>query len=385
MCGNKKTILFINHWAKELGGAEYSLLDILEEIAKSKKAEIYLLTSEEGLLHKKLEGKNINYKIIPCSKNVIKIRRTSLFISILREWQAMFSFFLFLVKTYLFVSKLKPVCIHANVPKSHITLFFLCLMGYKGKTIIHMREIFEKNSLAYFIYFFFSFVKNLEIIAVSKSVKFHLPSLLQKKTEVIYNGVTISPKKKISFTDYPVKFLYLGRIVRWKRCDILIVAFVRVVKKKRKSSAYLTIAGNLSYGDKNYIDYLTNLIHQNNAEDLIRFNFNIENPLEVLCSHDVMCVPSAKEPFGRVAAEAQGCGLPVIGFKEGGLPEIVIDGETGIVVEEGNLDKLGDAIGYFIDNPHQISLMGERGRVRAIEMFNKEKQIPLIVDKILSS
>jgi len=62
--------------------------------------------------------------------------------------------------------------------------------------------------------------------------------------------------------------------------------------------------------------------------------------------------------------------VPVICTDFGGLPEAVLDGETGIIVPPGDVDSLSKAIKYLIDNPEIRKKMGEAGRRRVEEMFS---------------
>ena len=61
-------------------------------------------------------------------------------------------------------------------------------------------------------------------------------------------------------------------------------------------------------------------------------------------------------------------GLPVISTDEGGIPDIVKDGETGFIVDKQNPKKLAEKIKHLIDNPEKASLMGEKGK----EKFKRE-------------
>jgi UDP-glucose:tetrahydrobiopterin glucosyltransferase len=59
----------------------------------------------------------------------------------------------------------------------------------------------------------------------------------------------------------------------------------------------------------------------------------------------VLCPASWEEPFGMVAAEAQACGAPVVAWRRGALPEVIIDGTTGFLVEPGALEAAAEAVG----------------------------------------
>ena len=104
------------------------------------------------------------------------------------------------------------------------------------------------------------------------------------------------------------------------------------------------------------------------------------DPESVFLSHDIFCNASLNEPFGRVIAEAQGCGLPVVAFNTGGIPEIVEHNESGILVSDRNLKSFTDAISRFIEKPELIEKMGLKGREKVECFFNRNKQMPTIIN-----
>jgi glycosyltransferase involved in cell wall biosynthesis len=78
-------------------------------------------------------------------------------------------------------------------------------------------------------------------------------------------------------------------------------------------------------------------------------------------------VPSIwPEPCPTVVMEAMACGRPVIGSKIGGLPELVVDGETGFLVRPGDPIALERAITYLLSNPELRDKMGEAGKERVL-------------------
>jgi glycosyltransferase involved in cell wall biosynthesis len=81
---------------------------------------------------------------------------------------------------------------------------------------------------------------------------------------------------------------------------------------------------------------------------------------------DIFAIPSKFESFGVAALEAQACGLPVVGFKVGGLPEVVTDGRSGYLVPAGDADALERAMDDLISDDHKREQMGSAGRTLAM-------------------
>ncbi|MGH7508763.1 MAG: glycosyltransferase [Gemmatimonadales bacterium] len=84
-------------------------------------------------------------------------------------------------------------------------------------------------------------------------------------------------------------------------------------------------------------------------------------------------IPSLEEGFGIPAAEAMGCEVAVVASDAGGLPEVVEDGVTGLVVPRGNSSALAGAIGSLLADPQRRRAMGQAGRARALRLFDWDR------------
>lgn len=88
---------------------------------------------------------------------------------------------------------------------------------------------------------------------------------------------------------------------------------------------------------------------------------------------NVLVIPSAREGFGLVAAEAMLHSLPVIATRVGGLQDIVLDKETGYLVPPFSPESIAEKIQLLIDNPQLRVEMGEKGKQRALENYTAER------------
>ncbi|GAF67606.1 unnamed protein product, partial [marine sediment metagenome] len=100
-----------------------------------------------------------------------------------------------------------------------------------------------------------------------------------------------------------------------------------------------------------------------------------EDIARVMAALDILVLPSLGEPFGRVIIEAMACAKPVVATGSGGVPEIVEDGRTGLLVPMKNYHAISEAVMNLVNNKRLASEMGERGRKRAEDLFDIKKKV----------
>ncbi len=108
-----------------------------------------------------------------------------------------------------------------------------------------------------------------------------------------------------------------------------------------------------------------------------------------LQSFDLFVVPSLtdRESFGVAAVEASACGLPVIASRVGGLPEVVLDGQTGLLVPPGDISALAAAMARLLSEPELRARMGQAGRQFVLEHYrwaDNAKSMEQLYTEVLS-
>ena len=109
----------------------------------------------------------------------------------------------------------------------------------------------------------------------------------------------------------------------------------------------------------------------------------MQDPLSegVYAAADMVCLMSRwEELFGLVIAEAMASGKPVIGTRVGGIPESIIDGETGFLVERGDQVAMAEKILCLLDNPTLRANMGRKARQVAEAKFDHRKSVTKLIE-----
>jgi glycosyltransferase involved in cell wall biosynthesis len=176
---------------------------------------------------------------------------------------------------------------------------------------------------------------DIPIITVSESTKKDLIELKFKKVFTVSEGISFRPSEEVPEKEMEPTIVYIGRLKKAKRPDLVIKAF-KIVKRKI-SNAKLWVAGD---------GYLRKNLGKIAFDDVKFFGRVSEKDKIVLLSKAwVMVNPSVREGWGLNTIEANACGTPVIAYDVPGLKDSIVDGKTGLLIkEDGNVEKLAEAI-----------------------------------------
>jgi len=175
--------------------------------------------------------------------------------------------------------------------------------------------------------------------------------------EVIYGGVDIDSFRPL--VERKNKVLCVGRITPHKGINYLIEAL--------PSGIELDIVGPVF--DWKYYEWLNKLASGKRINFL--HGLTDKEVAQSFANASVFVFPGVfeNELFALVILEAMACGCAVIGTDVGGIPEIIIDKETGFIVPPKDPMALREKIKYLIENPEKAKEMGKAGRMRAETMF----------------
>ena len=173
------------------------------------------------------------------------------------------------------------------------------------------------------------------------------------------------------------RFLFIGRLEARKGVLELAKAFARVAEQDPKASLWVVGADNSTHDGfftrtgSDYVHAMNALWGSGIAERVHFFGKITDEEKNFLTSEcDVLVAPSVYESFGLMYLEAMRYGKPVIGTNAGGIPEVVADGLTGLLVPPESADELAMAMNQLGNNPELRRRLGKKGLSRFEESFS---------------
>jgi starch synthase len=218
------------------------------------------------------------------------------------------------------------------------------------------------------------------VIAVSDGMRADImaayPDIEQSKVRVIRNGIDTSEYSPDPRTDVVERYgidparpyvIFVGRITRQKGVPVLL----RAAAELDPSAQLVLCAGQADTPE--LLDEVTQLVDGLRATRSgvvwIPEMLPKQDVIQLLTHAAVFACPSLYEPLGIVNLEAMACSTAVVGSRVGGIPEVVADGVTGLLVSPDNPAALAMALNTVLTQPSLATSMGQAGRDRAVSEF----------------
>jgi glycosyltransferase involved in cell wall biosynthesis len=210
----------------------------------------------------------------------------------------------------------------------------------------------------------------------------------EEKVHVLHNGTQLSnfaySNPAQDFDGEQVRLLFVGRLVEVKSPLSLLDTFLEVTEEVgSKPELILTIAGNgplegevNEYIDRHGIDErvcCVGRIPHSEVRHLMQTH-------HIYVQHCKKTDGGAEEGLGVTFIEAQASGLPVVATQSGGIPDVVVDGETGYLVPEDDVEAMADRIVHLVRHPDTWERMGRAGRQHVEEHFDLTKQAGKLIE-----
>lgn len=199
------------------------------------------------------------------------------------------------------------------------------------------------------------------------------------KIVVISNGINLEDfkisyskeecRKKLNLSPQDKMVLFLGGLTPYKGPDVLVRAMAKIIKYIPDARLVLVGSGKM----RGELEESARKLGVRNHVEFAGFVTEDIKPLYYRAA-DVFVLPSTmnKEIFGIVNLEAMACSVPIVASKIGGVPDVVKEGENGLLVSPKDSEALAEAIIYLLENEEVRSKMGKNGR-KKVEDYSWEK------------
>jgi glycosyltransferase involved in cell wall biosynthesis len=285
--------------------------------------------------------------------------------------------FLSLYRWLRFLHNLRPDIVHFNISRIIEPVIAARLLGLP--CVMHFRDIPSKMDYRFALgRTIFWKIMNLctAWIANSYTTWSDIFEFCSGTLVVIPNGLDLR-----RFDEYyesgewapdhrKIRVAMIGLLVPWKN-HVGFIHMAAELSKQREDIEFL-IAGD---GDKTYTDQLRALASRQGLGDRLRFLGSIENVPSFLSTVDVLVHPVEKESFGRVFIEAMAARVPIVAYNAGASKEIVVDWQTGILVEAHDPVMLQTAVLRLVSDPALRKVMGEAGRRRVEAYYSIDEHV----------
>lgn len=216
------------------------------------------------------------------------------------------------------------------------------------------------------------------IIAVSKAIERRLIEIgaAPDKVHYIPSGVDVQLFNNAALRFSPPTFLAVGRFVDKKAPELTLLAFQKVVEQIPDARLVMVGSGPLReicqrLTKQWQLDQSVSFPGQQSHQEIVHYM----QQACVFVQHSIESLSGDSEGTPNTLKEAQASGLPVIATYHGGIPDIVLDGETGFLVEEGDVEGMATAMVQLVSNPQLATQMGQAGRQRMKDYFSMEQSI----------
>ena len=378
----RKRIVFFDHTSLMSGG-EIALLNLVTTLDKEKYEPLVVLCAE-GPLADILRKTGLETHIFPLSSSVLQTRKDSLGISSIMQLKKCFALLNYTRNLSDLLRSLRADLVHTNSLKSDVIGAVAGRLA--GVPVIwHVRDRIASDYLPSSVATTFRWLCTFlpsHVITISNATRETLPKakpLAASQTEritIVHDGVNKHAFSAVECRQWKsqdaVRVGIVGRISPWKGQHVFIKAAALV--NKHFPNAVFQIIGGALFDEDSYLSELHELVRVASLSDSVQFLGFRTDMLEVFQNLDIVVHASTiGEPFGQVIVEGMAAGKPVIATNGGGVPEIIEDGESGLLVPANDESALADALLSLLNEPERARSIGSNGKVRARDLFSVER------------
>ena len=252
--------------------------------------------------------------------------------------------------------------------------------------IWHVHEIIVKpKAISDFINFLMGRYAD-KIVTVSQAVASHVnesPFIKEGQVQVIYNGVdnavyhpmqASTVREQFAIPEESLVIGMVGRVNAWKGQGDFLEAVTPILEQNPNAIAFL--AGSAFAGEEWRVDELESQIAKSNVASQIKRIDYYEHTTELYNMFDIFVLPSTNpDPLPTVVLEAMACGKPVVGYRHGGVCEMVKEGINGLLATPNQPAELSKVIQELVEDPEKRNQFGQASVERQKELFSLESYI----------
>jgi len=227
---------------------------------------------------------------------------------------------------------------------------------------------------------------DLAIFLSEQTARFYLGGRERKSSELIVReAVDVDYLSRDKMTDLQIKetrknlrieadervIVFIGNLNRAKGIETLLDALAALVKTTSKVK--LIISGQTMPTQMSYKEFLDKKVKKFGLDRRAEFIGRYPDLRGLLRIATVFVLPSIAEGTPIVVMEAMSMGVPVVASNVGGIPDLVRDGETGLLVNPDDSRALSDAIRRLLEDPVLRATMGMNARKISLELFSKQR------------
>lgn len=350
-------------------GARQSLLSIVKNFPSH--ILPHVVCSGSGDLTKALQDAQIPHSVIPhfpWRKFSGRLRSTFQQLPALRS----------------LVREFKPSIIHCN--EYHCTpqaLRAASAAGFSVPVTVHMRNAPTQRHIQNY-----ELRNATSIIAVSESIKpLFREQGLESRVQVIHNGIEVEqfleakPDPSLRQTlgwGSDVLVVGLLGLVSPRKAQLVLAEAVALANA-RGAQVRLLLAGDAFKSSLEYGEQLRARLAQPDLSTVSQWTPFQKEILPLYGSMDLNALISTEEGFGRTIIEAGALGIPSVGSRIGGIPEIILPNETGFLIDEGDVQALAQLLLQASNDREHLKLLGQNARERVVREFTLTATVEKLV------
>ncbi|HEM6434634.1 TPA: glycosyltransferase family 4 protein [Streptococcus suis] len=371
-----KKILYL-HAGAELYGADKVLLELIKGLDK-RKFEAHVILPNNGVLAPALREVGAQVEVI----NYPILRRKYFNLKGFFEYVTSYRRYSKMIAQYAIEKQIDVI--HNNTTAVLEGIYLKRKL--KLPLLWHVHEIIVRPKvISDFINFLMGHNAD-KIVTVSQAVANHIkksPFIKDDQISVIYNGVdnkvyfqtdVQSVRKKFDIEADSLVVGMIGRVNAWKGQGDFIEAVSPILERNPKAIAFM--AGSAFEGEEWRVQELEENIKKLRVASQVRRIDYYANTAELYNMFDIFVLPSTNpDPLPTVVLEAMACGKPIVGYRHGGVCEMVQEGENGLLANPKNTNDLSKKISSLLSDKSMLEEFGKNSKIRQKKLFSLDSYL----------